>query len=725
MPPVLNFLPLLLAVLLVLPIVLAPVNRGANLLVSRVAIVLFGDYVANRNPRREEQIRRIRAARLETTHRIYAARTLLIAGVFGVVGGIFGVYLVAGMLEVLALGAETIRSAIPSWMYFLTALTRVSGLGPLQLFVLLLLSSATVGTGAAFGTYWLRWQLLEQRARARATEIEVTLPRTVGFIYALSRSGMPFPEVLTILTRNRVVYGAAAEEVGVAVRDMEAFGTDVMSALQRMSDYTPSEGLDEFADNLASVLSSGRSLSEFLREQHKRYQQEARSQQEQHLELLATFAEIYVTALVAGPLFLVTVLVVIGLVLENTLTIIRIIGYLGLPVATAAFILYLESMTETLPSRRELATRDETGMVGTPEVASPEVDIDVRHTDRVGSGGGPGVADGGVSRGPVRAHEREREQANRERLAAHDRLRGIRRWIEEPLETILDEPSATLVATMPVAVLWVLFRSVPIPLGPEAATVLDAPLVEAGVFVMTGYAIVYELQKHRARAIEKVVPDFLDRLASLNEAGMTIVESLGRVNRGDLGALGPEIDRTWIDIEWGADARTALRRLDERTRTVAVSLAVALITNAMEASGDLAPVLRIAAEEAQENRRLRRERRQEMLTYLLVIYISFLVFLGILTALTVSFIPAIEAASVGATGGPPGGPAGSAIPSDLFGGISGVDTAAYHTLFFHLAAIQGVCSGIVAGQLGEGDVRDGVKHAAVMLTLAYLVFLFV
>ncbi|MFB6301867.1 MAG: type II secretion system F family protein [Haloferacaceae archaeon] len=687
------------------PVALSPVNRRANLFVSRVAIALFGDYVANRSPRRDRQVTRIRAARVDATHRVYAARTLFIAGTFGVAGGVLGVYVVAGFLEVLALSADTLRSAIPEWMYFLTALTRIPALSVEQLFVLLLLSSATFGAGAAFGTYWFRWQYLDQRARARATEIEATLPRTVGFIYALSRSGMPFPKVMAVLTRNSDVYGEAAREVGVAVRDMEAFGTDAMSALQRMSEYTPSESLDEFADNLASVLSSGRSLSDFLREQYERYQEEARSQQEQYLELLATFAEIYVTALVAGPLFVITVLVVIGLVLQNTLTIIRIIGYVGVPAATAGFIVYLDSMTETLPDRQEVAGSGSDGR------SPARTSIDARRTE---SGGA--VADGGVSATAA---------ANLERLAVHDRLRRARRWIDEPLRTVLGEPSSTLVVTVPVAVLWVMARSVPIPLGVKAVDVLDEPLVEAGLLVMVGYAVIYELQKRQARAVEKEVPDFLDRMASINEAGMTVVESLGRVNRGDLGALGPEIDRTWKDIEWGADARTALHRLDERTRTVAVSQAVTLITNAMQASGDLAPVLRIAAEEAQENRRLRRERRQEMVTYLLVIYISFLVFLGIIAALTVSFIPAINQASVGGGALPSGGPAGAAIPSDLFGGISGADTGAYRTIFFHLSVVQGISSGLVAGQLGEGDVRDGVKHAAIMLALAYAVFLVV
>jgi flagellar protein FlaJ len=150
-----------------------------------------------------------------------------------------------------------------------------------------------------------------------------------------------------------------------------------------------------------------------------------------------------------------------------------------------------------------------------------------------------------------------------------------------------------------------------------------------------------------------------------------------------------------------------------------VSRAVTLIKNAMAASGDISPVLHIAADEAQETRRLRRERRQEMLTYLVVIYVSFLVFLGIIIALTVSFIPAIEAASQSAGGSTNqiGG-----VDTGVLGGFQTVNTDAYELLFFHTAAIQGICSGIVAGQLGEGSVADGLKHAAVLLTLTYVVF---
>jgi flagellar protein FlaJ len=38
--------------------------------------------------------------------------------------------------------------------------------------------------------------------------------------------------------------------------------------------------------------------------------------------------------------------------------------------------------------------------------------------------------------------------------------------------------------------------------------------------------------------------------------------------------------------------------------------------------------------------------------------------------------------------------------------------------------VQAVCSGLVAGQMGEGTIKAGAKHATVMLLIAYGTFLF-
>jgi flagellar protein FlaJ len=722
-----EYLPLAAAVAACLALALPLVSPRADLFVTRVALFAFGDYVGEDEARRRAQRDRMRAAHVAgTTHRVYASRTLLYAAVLGVAGSVIGVYAAGGLLAALDVGEAAIRAALPAQLGFLAGVARLADLGLLRLFVLLAVVSATVGAGLALGAYVARWQLLDQRAAARAAEIDATLPRTVAFMYALSRSGMAFPRVMDTLAENEDVYGEAAAELSVAVRDMNAFGTDALTALQRISRRTPSDDLADFSENLASVLGTGQSVSVFLNDQYERYQEEAEAKQEQYLELLSTFAEAYVTALVAGPLFFITILVVIGLVLQDTLPLLRVIVYLGVPLATFGFVVYVDSVTQGVGG---------TETVAASSLADPDTPsiTGVRHaTDEPGDRGDSPRFDGGAtagrgSGGPgADGPETDRWAASRERLRVYDRLRGVRRLAASPVETVLASPRTVLLAAVPVAVVGLLAFAFPITLGTPVEMVgqIDGPIVVATALVLAAYAVAYEFGKRRVRRIESAVPDFLDRLASVNEAGTAVVGSVRRIADSNLEALTEDLRRTRRDIDWGADVSTALRRLERRVRSPMTSRAVALVTNAIGASGDVGPVLRIAADESRATWGLRRERRQVMLTYLIVIYISFLVFLGIIAALSVSFIPAIEAAGVPGGGGElpdtgsgvPGGPAG------ITDGIGDIDVAVYEQLFFHAASIQAVCSGLVAGQLGEGSVRDGVKHVAVLLALTLVAF---
>jgi flagellar protein FlaJ len=134
-------------------------------------------------------------------------------------------------------------------------------LAPAQLFALLVTSSATVGVVLGLSTYAIRWWWPAHVAANRRRRIEASLPAVISFIYALSRSGMSFPRVMRILAENRAVYGDAAEEVAVAVREIDLLGMDLVTAVDEMSERTPSEQYREFTANLASVLQSGQSLS--------------------------------------------------------------------------------------------------------------------------------------------------------------------------------------------------------------------------------------------------------------------------------------------------------------------------------------------------------------------------------------------------------------------------------------------------------------------------------
>jgi flagellar protein FlaJ len=386
---------------------------------------------------------------------------------------------------------------------------------------------------------------------------------------------------------------------------------------------------------------------------------------------------------------------VFGLTTTDTLGILRLLGYLAIPLANVGFMVFLNQRLELLG-------------IGTSGTAVPD------ESSLVGSGGtsfegNVPAADGGHTN--ALAH-------NFERLAIYDRLQRYKRVFNAPVETVLRNPTALLYVTIPLAIVVTALRL------PAALTgvgvnvrVLDDLVIQGLLFVLGTYAVVRYVQQRRLKRVEGASPEMLERLASLNEAGMSVVESFNRVRGSDLGALTDEIERIWADIRLGANVEEALVRFGTRVRTVPVTRAVTLLTNAMRASGNIGAVLRIAATQARADLRMKRQRRRQMLTYLVVIYVAFLVFLVIIVAVEEVLVPSL----------PNNVPTPSSnnrlgVDPSQFTRFGSVNKAAYTLVFFHVGMVQAFFSGLVGGQLGEGSIRDGVKHAAILLTVAYVVF---
>jgi flagellar protein FlaJ len=149
-------------------------------------------------------------------------------------------YIIWLVLVVLAIPPEVIRETVPSRLSFLAEFVGVPTLNVLELFGLVVTTSLTLGAVAGAATYWFRWWYPETVAGDRQRRIDATLPQSVAFVYALSRSGMAFPEVMRILADNRRIYGESAAEIEVAVRNMDLFGMDVITAVGTMSRRSPS-----------------------------------------------------------------------------------------------------------------------------------------------------------------------------------------------------------------------------------------------------------------------------------------------------------------------------------------------------------------------------------------------------------------------------------------------------------------------------------------------------
>jgi len=174
----------------------------------------------------------------------------------------------------------------------------------------------------------------------------------------------------------------------------------------------------------------------------------------------------------------------------------------------------------------------------------------------------------------------------------------------------------------------------------------DDYLMYAAYIALVPLAVFHEGKMARERKLQKQIPDFLGRMASTNETGMTIRDSIKLMAKSYNGAISKQIKLIWKDIDWGLDVNDALTRFANRIRTHVVARSITLITKANESSGDVGEVLSVAARDAETEQTLRKERAMNMMIYIVIIYISFLVFVGVIYVITDSFLSRMAAASL-------------------------------------------------------------------------------
>ncbi|MDK2826523.1 MAG: archaeal flagellar protein FlaJ [Methanolobus sp.] len=644
-------------------------------IIDSTAHFIFGKYVRRNIDRYEDQRLLIRKAGLGMLVEQYIAQTYffsLVMALFAGFVGLFAGYYLLGNVRPYMLGIGT---GIP-WIW--------------SNFHLLL----SIGMAALFSviacslTYYIFMSIPEVQANVRSSLINQSLPHTTAYLYAMSHGGgMNLIDIMKSLAQNYYIYGAAAEEVGYIVKDMEYYGTDLLHAFDRAGQRSPSKKFKDFLDGMTSIVNSGGDVTSYLKAKNDQYRLTATKEQKIFFETLSVLAEVYISAFVAGPLFLITILVVLGLINSSSAGILNLIVYLIIPIGTVIFLLLLNSLTNDNPK--------------IPDFYMVEKKLDIfSHVELM-----EGEPD---------------EEVKRKKMRNYARIVKFMDKVTHPLALFTNNPSYVLLVTVPASLLYLFYTvnqyiNIANILYINSFNVLTLSIVDDQIFIaliilLVPYIIFDELRNYRVNQIEAHIPDFLNNLASINEAGILLVDAIVMSMQLKIGILHSEVKRLVNDISWGAKLDDALKKFEFRIRTEMTRRIINLIIKANEATGDIKSVLAIAAHDADIQRQLKKERNAEMFVYVFIIYIAFMVFLFIVYILAAYFLPA--------------------MPASIEGTISGLslsnafDLEKYTLIFFHAAMIQGFCSGLVAGKMGGGTIHSGYKHSIMMMSIAYLLFAF-
>ncbi len=608
--------------------------------------------------------KKLRQAHIGIPSDKYRAVAMFISLIAGLIGGLAG-YMLVGFLSGVELPFTLLyvtEGSFQEWLWLNRVLLLTIGIVP----VFILIFSQVI--------YRLFLLYPSFSANLREGQIDVTMSNAVTFMYALSRGGTNIMDIFRSLHTHSDIYGEVGKEAGMIVRDMEYFGHDLTTAIHNTSGVTPSSKLKNFLEGLVSSIDSGGNISSYLQARSNQFREEAVLEQKQFLETIAIIAETYVTAFVAGPLFLITIIVIMGMMTAGQVKLLQLIIYAVIPIGSAVFIIMLSMISGRSPEARKFYK------------VSRKLDVfkDVQLKE-------PDLSEAGL----FRAFDKYQKRV------------GLITFLKNPLRSFFEKPWHSLIISIPAGLIYFGVRFLDTSI--EYPVAIDVAI--AALIAMIPFSIFYELRERKIRKIENAVPDFLSGLAGIQEAGLTLSKAIRLMLSSNLGVLSSEVKKIWGDIRWGSTTTTAFMRFEQRIKTGFISRTVNLITKASEVSGDIREVLTIAARDAVTSKNLRQERRATMFMYVIVVYISFAVFLFIILVLTVMFLgnvptPDVSAASSGV----------SFIASDF-------DVETYKEIFFHAALVQGFCSGLIAGQMGEGYVLNGVKHSIIMLLIALLTFI--
>jgi len=627
--------------------------------------VLLGDKMKARMEKFHDLRLSMRQARIPMSFEMYISNAMFYSVVAGLLGALFGLIMAYVFVSVIGLPERITHMTFSPETQWLLKFRDISITLGITIFLTALFGGITYGLFLVYPSF---------TAGERKGNIEKNLPYAVTFMYALSRGGMNVIEILRSISKCTDTYGETAREIDVILRDMDYFGVDLKTALHNICEATPSEKFRDLMYNLLTVIDSGGNISTYFRDKSEQYLNHAKVEQKGFLETLGLIAESYVTAFVAGPLFIIILGVMMAVMGSGSNVMLYAIIYAVIPIGSLMFVVMINIITP--------------GNTGEAPLLPTESLV-----------------------GEINIPESQEKPVFESFIKSRDMIK-LKKMLADPLKPLKEKPEYSLIITVPIALIYLIISIVSGMKRTDFMDYIDDKIVFTVFIIIIPLLLFHEYKRGWENRIQAQIPDFLKKLASTNETGMTLRDSIKIMTQSDMG-MGKEIKKIWNDIEWGLTINEALKRFANRVRTHIVARSVTLLTKANESSGDIGEVLSVAARDAAAEEELKNERRVSMFIYIIIIYISFLVFIGIIYVISSTFLEEMVKAGEKTVA------SGSrAVPLSL----NRATLAGYNRLFFHGALIQGFCSGLIAGVMGEGSVLSGLKHSVIMVTIAYLLF---
>ena len=277
--------------------------------------------------------------------------------------------------------------------------------------------------------------------------------------------------------------------------------------------------------------------------------------------------------------------------------------------------------------------------------------------------------------------------------------------------------------------------------------ILGDPALLGNLIIISIFAFIIPLFFERytkymwIKAAENQFPNLVRDLADAIRSGMSFKEAIALVSKANYGKLSDEVNKMHNRLSWGTPFLRVIEIFGSRVKgSKLMTESLNIITESFKSGGNVAKTLDSIARDMIMFKEIEAERESMTRQHVMIMYGIFFMFLGISIMIIYVMVPMIGSqATTAATGGAIGGfgleftnPCQdiNIFPCNLFAlfgyifNITEGITLYYTSLFFMMVLLQGVFTGLIAGQLGENSVIAGSKHSLIMVAVTLTVFLF-
>lgn len=227
-------------------------------------------------------------------------------------------------------------------------------------------------------------------------------------------------------------------------------------------------------------------------------------------------------------------------------------------------------------------------------------------------------------------------------------------------------------------------------------------------------------ENKRQKEIEAKFLEFVRALVETVRSGIPIPKAIIHISKADYGSLSRYVRKLAYQMEWGVPLREALSIFSKDTKNPIIIRSISIVIEAERSGGNIDEVLQAVTKSVLQIKQIKEERRANTYTQMVQGYFIYFIFIIIMLVMQSYLLPQLsEISSV--VGGGFGGDFEGYSQSLTNNTTSTGGLLDFKAIFLGLVLIQGFFAGVMIGKFAEGELKMGLKHSAILMTIGYLI----